>query len=234
MDLLEVLSDDIDVFVFGEATDEFVHRMFKSDPNSFVVNDWCGITQITKILSTDHLFFHFNFYIVTETLFPEYVEILKKDIYLGIVTYLLDDAISFEKCSELYDMYVQDAVVSLKNIPGKIGFCYNSVVSAELGLLSLYCQSESHQIIQAGIKAAICSERKAGVFMKENRDGVLKNVKFITAAEESPYVEEKQGIYVWMFENYVKKNKKLNIHQSLIDELKASFKKNNENSCVLY
>ena len=30
--------------------------------------------------------------------------------------------------------------------------------------------------------------------MKENRDGVLKNVKFITKSQESPFIEERQAI----------------------------------------
>ena len=233
MEYQEILSDDIDVIVFGEAAEEFLQRMFKPEPHAFIVNEWCSIKQITQVISTDHLFLHFNFYAVPENIFAECIEVLKKDIYLGIVTFLLDDAISFEKCGELYDKYIQDSVVPLKNIPGKIGFCYNSIIPQELNLINLYCANEGHQIIQAGIKAAICSERKAAIFMKENRDGVLKHVKFVTTSEESPFIEEKQGIILWMFENYMKKNKKINIPQAMADELKASFDKSSRISCSL-
>jgi len=223
MDLEKILTDDIDAVVFGEDSEEFLIRMFKNENSSFVVNNWSGIKQATQVVSTEHLFIHFNFFFVSENNLHEVLEVLKKDVYLGIVTYLLDDAISFEKCSELYDKYIQDAVVPLKSIPGKVGFCSNSIIPEELGLISLWQGCENHQTIQAGIKAAVCSERKAAIFMNENREGILKDVKFVTNGEDKMFLEEKQSILLWMFENYLKKNKKLRTSQDLMNELKQSF-----------
>ena len=231
MDFNEILCDDIDAIVFGEASEEFALRMFQNDPNSFLVNEWGEIKQITQIISSTNIFIHFNFYIIAENIFSEAIEILKKDMYLGIVTYLLDDIMSFEKSGELYDKYIQDSTVPLKSLPGRVGICNSPIVPGELNLINLWFNQENHQIIQAGIKAAICSERKATILMKENRDGVLKNVKFITKSQESPFIEERQAILLWMFENYIKKNKKMNISQAVIDEFKENFKKSNSSSC---
>lgn len=234
MDLEKILVDDIDAVVFGEGSEEFIIRMFKNDQSSsFLVNNWSEIKQVTQIISTEHLFIHFNFFIIPEHNLSEIIDILKRDIYLGIVTYLLDDAISFEKCSELYDKYIQDSTVPLKNIPGKVGFCNNSIIPEELNLISLWQGSENHQIIQAGIKAAVCSERKAAIFMNENREGILKHVKFITNSEEKRFLEEKQSILLWMFENYLKKNKKLGISQDVVDELKQSFEAHSS-GCLIF
>ncbi|OMJ96367.1 hypothetical protein SteCoe_118 [Stentor coeruleus] len=234
MEVEEIITDDIDVVVFGEGSEEFSLRMFKKEPRAFTVNEWGAIKQITQIVSTDHLFLHFNFYIVPENIFEESIEILKKDIYLGIVTYLLDDVMSFEKSGELYDKYIQDSIVPLKSQPGRVGICSNSIIPEELSLINLWFPNETHQIIPAGIKAAICSERKAAILMKENRDGVLKHVKFITKSEESPYVEEKHAIFMWMFENYLKKNKKLNITPQHIGELKKSFEGLSSGLCNIF
>ena len=233
MDLTRILADDVDAVVFGEASEEFLVRMFKKEDTAFVVNEWNGVKQVSIVVSTEHLFMHFNFYVVSEAILSEILDVIKKDVYLAIVTYMLDDANSFEKCSELYDKYVQDSFVPLKSIPGKVGFSTSSIVPEELSLLNLWHKSENHQIIQAGIKAAVCSERKASIFMNENRDGVLNNVKFITKSEEKQFMEEKQSILIWMFENYAKKNKKLGIGQELIDELKESFESYSTSSCFL-
>ena len=233
MEINEILCDDIDVMVFGEGCDDFALRMFKHNPHAFSVNEWGEIKQITQIISTSHLFLHFNFYLIPEGIFSETIEILKKDIYLGIVTCLLDDIISFEKSDELYDKYIQDSTVPLKNIPGRLGIHKNSILPEELSLINLWFPQENHQIIPAGIKAAICSERKAEILMKENREGLLKNVKFITKSDESPYSEEKQGVILWMFENYMKKNKKISISQQLVNELKEYFNKANSASCSI-
>lgn len=233
MDFKEILCDDIDAVVFGEGSEEFVLRMFKPEPTSFYVNKWGGISQFTHIISTEHLFLHLNFLIIPEKIFHEAIEILKKDTYLGIVTYLLDDIISFEKSGELYDKYIQDSTVPLKHIPGKIGGYSDFIINDDLNLISLWVSHENHQVISAGIKAAICSERKAAMLMKENRDGVLKNLKFITDSDESPFIEERQAILVWMFENYAKKNKKMNINQQIVEEFKNSFKKSSSTCSVV-
>jgi len=155
MEFTEILSDDIDAIVFGEANEEFITRMCQSDSCSYTVHECYQIKQITQIVSTRNLFLHFNFYLIPESLFQETIEILKKDIYLGIVTFLLDDIASFGKAAELYDKYVQDSSVPLKSLPGRIGICNSPVELEELLLINLW------QIIPAGIKAAICSERKS-------------------------------------------------------------------------
>ena len=233
MEIEEILCDDIDAVVIGDGSEEFAQRMFKAESNAFLVNDWGNIKHITQIVSTKHLFLHFNFYIIPENTFSETIEILKKDVYLGIVTYLLDDVTSFEKSGELYDKFIQDSVVPLKNIPGRSGVCSHSVLSEDLYLINLWFGQENHQIIPAGIKAAICSERKATILMKENREGILKNLKFITKSDESPFVEERNGVLLWMFENYIKKNKKLNVLQPLIDEFVKSFNSQKYEKCVM-
>jgi hypothetical protein len=233
MEVQRILADDVDVLVFGEGCEEFLIRMFRSDFNAFVVNQWNGVKQVTQVVSTEHLFMHFNFFVVGEGLVGEVVDVLKRDIYLGIVTFLLDDSNSFEKCSELYDKFIQDQQVALKSLPGKLGFCQSSIIPEDLNLLTHWHSSDSHQPIQAGLKAALCSERKASIYLNQNRDGVLNNVKFITKSEEKPFIEEKQSIFLWMFENFMRKNKKLGITQDLLSELKDSFETFNTSSCIL-
>lgn len=233
MDLREILCDDIDAVVFGDSCEEFFMRMFKTNPSAFIVNSLGDIKQLTQIISTAHLFLHFNFYFIPENLFAETIEVLKKDIYLGIVTCLLDDIMSYEKSGELYDKYIQDSTVPLKNFPGRLGFAKNSILPEELALINLWHPQENHQIIPAGIKAAVCSKRKAKILIKENRDGVLKNVRFITNSTNPELLEEKHSIFLWMFENYVKKNKKMNIPSQLSTELKEHLVKNSS-SCVIF
>ena len=58
-------------------------------------------------------------------------------MYLGIVTYLLDDIMSFEKSGELYDKYIQDSTVPLKSLPGRVGICNSPIVPGELNLINL-------------------------------------------------------------------------------------------------
>ena len=146
--------------------------MCQSDSCSYTVHKCYQIKQITQIVSTQNLFLHFNFYLIPESLFQETIEILKKDIYLGIVTFMLDDIASFEKAAELYDKYVQDSSVPLKSLPGRIGICNSPVELEELKLINLWHNLDNHLIIPAGIKAAICSEKKASMLLSKGREGV--------------------------------------------------------------
>ena len=113
MEFNEINSDDIDAIVFGETNEEFITRMCQSDSYSFTVHECYQIKQITQIVSTQNLFFHLNFYLIPESLFQETIDILKKDIYLGIIAFLLDNIASIEKSAELYDKYIQDSSVPL-------------------------------------------------------------------------------------------------------------------------
>lgn len=71
---------------------------------------------------------------------------------------------------------------------------------------------------------ALSSERKATVLMKERGHELLKNVTFICPSDESPFLEEKESVYLWMFENYRKKAKKTKISDEVLNQLKTGLK----------
>ena len=69
------------------------------------------------------------------------------------------------------------------------------------------------------------------MLLDKGRERVLKSLKFITKSKESPFMEEKQDTIAQMFENYMKKNKKMSISPAMADEIKTCLSKSDSNTC---
>lgn len=226
----EILADDITCIVLGDGALDFILKMFKQNYDVYQVNDWAGHSQITKLISTENLWLHFNFYIIPDDCLELSVQAVKGEIYLGIVTYYVDDLASYGRAKKLYEKYFQDSIVPSADTPSNNkGQLPAPVFHEDTYLFSLFAEPDAQEVLGAGLFAGICSEARA----LSPRKDPLQRVQFITSSVEAPLLAEKTQVFLWMFENYKRKNRRLNITDSVLRELQSAVSLLFEEKCSL-
>lgn len=233
MESAELLYDNIDAIVVGEGSEEFILRMFKGSPHVFQISEFGGFTQVTRVVSSAHLWIHFNFWFCKDSDLELAIEMVKEQWYMGIVTYLADDILSFKRAKDLYEKYFQDSLLpSRHRAPKRQKVTNYSTVNEELGLINLWWKPDRTEALGAGLLAAISTERFAQALVSRS-DDFGRNLKFICPSNSGYFFEEKQNIYLWMLENYKRKNPNLEVHEDLAKELKSQLKKDTEDNCLI-
>lgn len=189
------------------------------------MNEWGEIAQITRIVSSPHIWLHFNFIVLKEQHLNPYIfRQVKGQVPYVIITFIPDDRESNEQAKNLHAKLVNPKLYPSKLLPDKrlLTQPFTTMIPEEIELLSLWVGSQDLEQIGPGLLVSICNEKKARIQMKQLKLNMQSNMKVICEADYDEFLEEKDSIYTWLFENYKKRNLKLKIDEALTEEFKLA------------
>ena len=198
--------------------------MFDQKFDVFQLNEWGGIVKVTHIISTEHLWLHFNFtFFQDEHVNPYVFSHAKGQIGFAIITYDEDDEMSFERAKSLFNTHVQQNYEQKKLYWHKriLTGAWQSPVPEDLQLLSLALVPDNTDSVGPGILAAICPPNAE---LDHNRSSLSKQTKYISKSNEEFFTNEKDSIYWWLFEQYAKRYPNMKVTDELVAELKSGLK----------
>lgn len=185
------------------------------------------MSQVTRIVSSENLWLHFNFLFVQENqLSPYLISQVKGQTQLFIVTYLSEDEESAERGRQILERHVQRKMPVNKYYYQKrlLATHAQQPVSEDLQILALWHVPSMQDKIGPGLMCSITSEKRAlGNIREEQRGsggaGAVRQVKYICESDEDPFYSEKNSVYMWLFEHYKNNNTQLRIGNPLTVEL---------------
>lgn len=189
------------------------------------MNEWGEIIQITRIISSPHIWLHFNFIVLKEEhLSPHIFRQVKGQVPYVIITFIPDDRESNDYAKSMHAKLMNPKLYPSKLVGDKrlLTLPITTIIPEELELLSFWTGTHEYDAIGPGLLVSICNEKKARIQMKQLKIGMQSNIKMICEADYDEFLEEKDSIYIWLFENYKKRNVKLKVDDALTEEFKQA------------
>lgn len=202
----DVFPTQINVLVVGDGCDEFISRMFARCRNVYQytphrVSDWQGIVRVSHLVSTERLWLHYNFTLLTgKTTHPMVFPRAKGLHQIAILTYLGEDEESCRRAKEMFEKLHCPATDIKSRCQKRIPLSQTMPsISEDLLLLGLWNYPQVIEKVGPTLPVALVS---AGFTRQVTLFALLPESKLIYASNDEQHVLEKNDVLVWLFEQY--------------------------------
>ena len=165
------------------------------------MSDWQGIVKVTQLVSTERLWLHFNFTILSGKITDPMIFPRAKGLHhMAILTYLGEDEESGQKAKEILEKVYKPVSEIKGKQQRRIPLSQTMPsINEDLLLLGLWNYPQTLEKVGPTLPVAVISpgyNRQLPIYP------LLPDTKLIYAGNEPAHLAEKNDVLLWMFEQH--------------------------------